>query len=238
MWLFNINRHRRRQEKLSAYIDERLDPSERQELERHLEVCSLCQEDLESLRTTVALLRRMPQVPVPRSFRLTEASVIRVAPWTARYRVRLRYATALAGLLFLGIALGDVLLSPNGVIEPATAPVEQQAATPSPSPVTAPALSAPAAAPGAPAPTTVPVPEAVTQDSQPFAAFSTDAEIEALPEAREAPEEAPSELPERDQSVLSKTLDWLVVPVGVLFVAMAILVFLQWWMGRWADLKR
>ena len=231
MWFFNIDRHRRRQEKLSAYMDERLDLSERQELERHLEFCSLCQEELESLRTTVALLRRMPQVPVPRSFMLTEASVIRVAPWTVRYVGPLRYATAAAAVLFLAVALGDVLLSPNGVAEPTRTPLERQAATPSPSP---------AAASGAPAPTTVPVPEAATQEMEAPAAFSMDNAIveEASPEAREAPEEVPSELPEKRRSLLSRTLDWLVVAAGALFVAMAILVFLQWWTGRRADLRR
>ena len=238
MWFFNIDRHRRWQEKLSAYIDERLDPSGRQELERHLAECSSCQEELESLRATVALLRQMPQMPVPRSFRLTEAPLPRTLPWTVRYVAPLRYATAAAAVLFLAVALGDVLLSPNGLIEPALAPVERQAATPSPAPITAPALSAPAAAPGAPDPTAVPVPGAVTQEMEAPAAFSMDTEEEASPEARVTAEEVPAELPEQDRSVLSRTLDWLVVAAGAVFVGMAILVFLQWQAARRADLKR
>ena len=238
MWFFNIDRHRRWQEKLSAYIDERLDPSERQDLERHLAECSSCQEELESLRATVALLRQMPQVLVPRSFRLTEAPLPRTLPWTVRYVAPLRYATAAAAVLFLAIALGDVLLPPNGVIEPALAPVERQATTPSPAPITAPALSAPAAAPDAPDPAAAPVPEAATQEMEASSAFSADAEEEASPEATVAAEKVPAELPEQDRSVLSRTLDWLVVAAGALFVGMAILVFLQWQAARRADLKR
>lgn len=239
MWVFNINRHRRWQEKLSASIDERLDPSEQQELERHLAECSSCREELESLRATVVLLRQMPQVPVPRSFRLTEAPLPRTLSWTVRYVAPLRYATAAAAVLFLAIALGDVLLPPNGVIEPAIAPVERQAITPSPAPITAPAQSAPAFAPDAPDLTAVPAPEAAdTQEMEASSAFSADAEEEALPEATVAAEEVPAELPEQDRSVLSRTLDWLVVATGALFVGMAILVFLQWQAARRADPKR
>ena len=122
MWFFNIDRHRRWQEKLSAYIDERLDPSERQELTRHLAECSSCQEELESLRAMVALLRQMPQVPIPRSFRLTEAPLPRTLPWSVRYVAPLRYATAAAAVLFLVVALGDVLLPPSSVRAPRAPP--------------------------------------------------------------------------------------------------------------------
>ena len=180
----------------------------------------------------------MPQLPVPRSFRLTEAPLPRTLPWTVRYVAPLRYATAAAAVLFLAIALGDVLLPPNGVIEPALAPVERQATTPSPAPITAPALSAPAAAPDAPDSAAVPVPEAATQEMEAPSAFSADAEEEASPEAAVAAEEVPAELPEQDRSVLSRTLDWLVVATGALFVGMAVLVFLQWQAARRADLKR
>ena len=239
MWFFNIDRHRRWREKLSASIDERLDPSERQEFEQHLTECSSCQEELQSLRATVALLRQMPQVPVPRSFRLTEVPLPRTLPWTVRYVAPLRYATAAAAVLFLAIALGDVLLPSNGVIEPALAPAERQASTPSPAPITAPALPAPAFAPDAPEPTAVPAPgAAVTQEMEASSALSADAKEEASPEATVAAEEVPTELQEQDRSVLSRTLDWLVVATGALFVGMAILVFLQWQATRRADPKR
>jgi anti-sigma factor RsiW len=46
----------------SAYIDQRLSFKEQQEVERHLEVCQRCQEELDTLRATVGLLHRVPQV--------------------------------------------------------------------------------------------------------------------------------------------------------------------------------
>ena len=232
MWLFKADRHRRWREKLSAYIDERLESPERQKLEQDLAGCDLCQEELESLRTTVALLGRMPQVPVPRSFRLAEAPRWdRGVSWTLRYALPVRYATATAAVLFLAVALGDVLLPANGVAEP-IAPYKREAATQAPAPAAAPASAAPAAT-AAPA-----AREAATEDLQVPAAFSGAPEEEAPPGTQEAPEEVPSKAAEPRRSVLSRTLDWLVVAAGALFVALAILVFLQWRAARKADLKQ
>src|SRR3990172_9773502 len=99
MWLLKGDQHRRWRGRLSAYLDGRLQPPERQGLEQHLEGCPSCREELEALRTTVALLRRMPQAPVPRSFSLAEAPAPAVVSWTGRSAAPLRYATAAAGLL-------------------------------------------------------------------------------------------------------------------------------------------
>ncbi len=57
---------------ISDYIDDLLGAEERNEVERHLETCSACSKELESLRMTVQLLRRTPSVPVPRSFAIRE----------------------------------------------------------------------------------------------------------------------------------------------------------------------
>ena len=58
---------------LSEYIDGELPSVEKAALEEHLAGCPTCSEELESLRSTVLMLRRMPEVEAPRSFRLTPA---------------------------------------------------------------------------------------------------------------------------------------------------------------------
>lgn len=58
---------------LSAYLDQRLGPPERGEVERHLETCQGCRQELESLQATVQLLHQVPQVLPARSFAICEA---------------------------------------------------------------------------------------------------------------------------------------------------------------------
>jgi anti-sigma factor RsiW len=60
---------------LTEYIDGRLSSHDVAFVERHIETCAGCSEELESLRATVRLLNRVPSVPVPRSFALREADV-------------------------------------------------------------------------------------------------------------------------------------------------------------------
>ena len=58
---------------LSDYVDGELDPGALAALEEHLSGCTSCSEELESLRMTVLMLQRMPDVEAPRSFRLAPA---------------------------------------------------------------------------------------------------------------------------------------------------------------------
>ena len=218
MRLFKVDRHERWRERLSTYIDERLEPRERQEVERHLAGCTSCRDDLESLRGAVTLLRRMPQVPVPRSFRLTEAPVESGLPWMTRYAAPFRYATAVAGLLFLGVILGDVLIPTNGVTTPAADSLERGAAPPT-APIPAPAPARAAS-------------ESATQDLEPPAASSLPAE------EAETIEQPPSDLEVDGEGVLSRTLDWLQVGLGALFAALVLLMSAQWWTGRMGWLRR
>lgn len=53
---------------LSAYMDGQVADSERTRFEAHLAICAACQKELASLRATVALLRQLPPLRVPRSF--------------------------------------------------------------------------------------------------------------------------------------------------------------------------
>lgn len=61
---------------LSEYIDSRLDSEDRGDVERHLEICEACSNELESLQMTVQLLNQVPEMPVPRSFAIREADVV------------------------------------------------------------------------------------------------------------------------------------------------------------------
>lgn len=62
-------------EQLSAYLDGQVRPDERRRLEAHLAACEACRRELAGLRQTVALVRTLPRVPVPRAFTLSQAQV-------------------------------------------------------------------------------------------------------------------------------------------------------------------
>lgn len=66
---------------LSAYVDKELASDELALCDAHLQTCARCQSDLADLRLTSALLRKMPQVEVPRSFALPlNMTVLPAAP--------------------------------------------------------------------------------------------------------------------------------------------------------------
>ena len=90
---------------LSAYMDQQLGLHEREEVEQHLKACRGCQQELDSLRATVQLLHRVPQVSPARSFAVIEAKPMpRWSPFPV-----LRTATAVvAACLVLVFALDVV----------------------------------------------------------------------------------------------------------------------------------
>lgn len=57
-------------EQLSALLDGEVSAEEKTRWEAHLTTCQRCQQELASLRRTVALLRALPQPALPRSFEL------------------------------------------------------------------------------------------------------------------------------------------------------------------------
>lgn len=57
-------------EQLSAFLDKQLSPQEQAVFDAHLRTCPQCQYNLADLQRTIALLRALPQVAVPRSFML------------------------------------------------------------------------------------------------------------------------------------------------------------------------
>lgn len=137
---------RQRDELLSAYLDGQLSAGERARLEAQLATDPALRAELEALRHTVALVRDLPPVPIPRNFILppTVAARPRPAP-SARLRHAwaaplLTTATAVVSFLFVVVLAGDLLLSGAGglAFAPAAAPpkeaeVPRLALEPSPS---------------------------------------------------------------------------------------------------------
>jgi hypothetical protein len=93
---------------LSAYIDDALSWDEREAVDGHLAQCPACSAELDSLRRTVELCRRLGDVEVPVQLRAAiKAKVRQLGPPRAR---RLPMAmTALAATLILGIGLSLAL---------------------------------------------------------------------------------------------------------------------------------
>lgn len=176
-----------RDELLSAYLDDQLSAGERARLEAQLKTDPALQVELEALRHTVALVRDLPPVPIPRNFILPQTVMARPrpAPTTRRRRALrakpqdkawaapfLTAATSIASLLFVIVLAGDLLLSRVGglAFAPASAPL-----------------------PEAEAPKTELTPPLVGQELGAEETMPTDAISTATPLPMEAPVEAPLE---------------------------------------------
>ena len=103
----------KRQEALSAYLDDMLPARRRQELERLLATDDDLRRELDLQRQIRQQMRTMPQRSVPRSFTLDPAAYDRPRkePWVQAYPV-LRAATALTAVFFV-VALAASLFSFN-----------------------------------------------------------------------------------------------------------------------------
>ncbi|MFO7917853.1 MAG: zf-HC2 domain-containing protein [Anaerolineae bacterium] len=141
--------HRFTQKNLSTYLDGQLTIRERERVERHLAECSRCQEELETLRSTVELLHAVPAIPLPRSFELpasVEKERERYRFWS-RMHTALGTATAVVSLLLILFLSGDLAISQGFIslpgrttkapqdiqVEMAEVP-QEEVHTPSPSP--------------------------------------------------------------------------------------------------------
>ncbi len=105
--MFWFNRHRRRRDQLSAYIDGELDASAAERLERHLAECGRCRQEMEQLRATVAALQELPAVEPPRSFTLSPERVAPRPPMPVASPLAFGARIAAAGV---GAALAVVLV--------------------------------------------------------------------------------------------------------------------------------
>lgn len=142
---------------LSAYLDGEVTPAERARVEAHLSTCGGCRQELESLRWTVGLLRRMPPVDLPRTFYLRETDVTpEAAPRRSRLLTWLQpllaFSTAVSAVLFVIFLLGSLNLGSPAL---APAPAAQLARAPeAAAPVPTAAVEKPLSIESAPAPPT------------------------------------------------------------------------------------
>ncbi|MBI3286612.1 MAG: zf-HC2 domain-containing protein [Chloroflexi bacterium] len=124
------NEHQRIQELFSAYLDERLPPAERAQVDAHLRGCTSCARELETLRQTVDWVHRLPPLPLPRDF----AAGLIPSPSIGRGYATLRGATALAAAVFvcmLSIDVGSQFFAGPAMFfpaAPAPAPSEESRA--------------------------------------------------------------------------------------------------------------
>lgn len=99
----------REQETLSAYLDNALNPRERQRLETQLQTRPDLRAALNDLRHTRQLLRQTPVLRAPRNFTLTpEMAGLRTQP--PRLYPVFRLAFTLASILFVLVVGGEVFL--------------------------------------------------------------------------------------------------------------------------------
>jgi len=102
------------QGEISEYLDGRLSGRQIERIEAHLESCAACREEVESLRMTTQLLRRMPQREPGRSFVFeappepVTAPRPRVPSWAYGAAAS---AFALAFAIILSVDLSGVLVS-------------------------------------------------------------------------------------------------------------------------------
>ena len=121
--LLGIGRHDRLQTLLSSYVDDQVSPAEAARVESHLSGCEECQRDLDNMRTTVGLLRAMPDLQPSRSFYLTaEPEPVR-RNWAVQWGGAL--ATAAAAAVFITLIAGDM----TGLFEQTGLDVRNEAAS-------------------------------------------------------------------------------------------------------------
>lgn len=100
---------RKIREMFSEYLDNRLDSEKKRIVEKHLSSCEACSKELESLRMTVRLLHRVPEVSVPRSFTIAVPEPKREAVLGSSSLRWLRPATAVASIVLVVLLVGDFL---------------------------------------------------------------------------------------------------------------------------------
>jgi hypothetical protein len=92
---------------LSDYVDSSLSSEDKSFVERHLHTCEACSKELESMRMTVQLLHRVPEVPVPRTFTVTVPKPKRESAFGTASLRWLRPATAIVAIALVALLAGD-----------------------------------------------------------------------------------------------------------------------------------
>ncbi len=122
--------HRFCQENLSAFLDGELKARDRERVQQHLEVCEACRWELQTLQETVSLVRSLPQVKAPRSFRIPHSAPAPSVPFWMRPAVygALRAATGVAAAaLVIALAGHAVGVAPSPAMAPMSLLAEKQA---------------------------------------------------------------------------------------------------------------
>ena len=104
---FNIWGHRKYSDLLSLYIDGQVEGPQLGRLESHLATCASCQADLETLKSTVGLLRSLPSASPGRSFTLAEVPFM--PRGTPPYLWGMRLATSAAAFALVFMLVGNSL---------------------------------------------------------------------------------------------------------------------------------
>jgi hypothetical protein len=202
--VFTRQAERKRQDELlSAYLDGQLSAEEQVRLEARLAADPALQADLEALRHTIALVRDLPPVSVPRNFILPRTAARPLPAPPARPRLAwaaplLTAATAATSLLFVLVLAGNLLLprmASNQAFAPASAPLPeaeapQAAMETAPSSQKAAAEETESAYAGAPTPPP-PAMEAPAEEP-PGADSGEEGHDETAPEESASPTPAPS----------------------------------------------
>jgi len=100
-------------EKLSEYIDGRIEGEALERIEAHIDSCQACAAELAELRATIDLLKQTEQVPAPRSFAIDPATAgwpDDAQPYGSRALRWLRPALAVSAIIFVVMLCVDFLL--------------------------------------------------------------------------------------------------------------------------------
>jgi hypothetical protein len=119
-----FDRHRRLRDQLSAYLDGALDAPAVQRVEAHLAECERCRAELDQLTATVAALKELPEVDLPRSFALTPERAAARRPAQPAPPLAFGMRLTAAGV---AVALTAVLVADLGDIGGGGAPGEPSA---------------------------------------------------------------------------------------------------------------
>jgi len=102
-------------ERIEPYVDDELSGAERIELERHLETCPACREDLASARAVVHELRALPELRCPDRMKVSEPAGSGEESMRAPFRGALQWVMhglrpAMAVMLVVVVAAGAYVL--------------------------------------------------------------------------------------------------------------------------------
>lgn len=128
----NTPEHHIDPELLSAYLDEEVSADERQLIETHLPTCAACQQELATLRFTMALVQALPPRSIPRTFYVTEEMVApqpksQPAGWWGWLRGLAPFGAAIAALLMILVVARPLMVGTGGAAVPAAAPAMSEA---------------------------------------------------------------------------------------------------------------